>query len=198
MDDRKELKNRERIVKQKTSDLICKKYRDLKTGKLEEDIALERHFKPIIEPLKQIVENTVGDKPVKEPIKNEKFFSDEKKEYMEPKLKRKRSNASFENSSTSIKSMKIVLYTSNETPKILKSRKSYEPFVEDVYEIADESLEKSVRQFLQMRQSHETLHSQLGSLRRRYVSTFLGDDRRNEINHYDRCLRRVSQRQRYK
>ncbi|XP_072757486.1 uncharacterized protein [Anoplolepis gracilipes] len=31
----------------------------LKTGKIEEDIALERHFKPITEPLKQIVENTI-------------------------------------------------------------------------------------------------------------------------------------------
>jgi len=46
--DNKELKNRERIVKQKiakTSKLIVKKYRALKTGKLEENIALEKDFK---------------------------------------------------------------------------------------------------------------------------------------------------------
>jgi len=57
----KELKDRERIAKQitKTSDSICKKYRALKTNKMEEDVTLERHFKPIIESLKQIVENTV-------------------------------------------------------------------------------------------------------------------------------------------
>jgi len=65
MDDRKKLKNRERIAKQtaKTSDSIRKKYRTLKTGKMEEDDELERHFKPIIEPLKQIVENTIDDEP---------------------------------------------------------------------------------------------------------------------------------------
>ncbi|EGI60230.1 hypothetical protein G5I_11565 [Acromyrmex echinatior] len=49
----KELKDCERIVKQiaKTNDLIRKKYRT-KTGKIEEDTALEKHFKPIVEPLK--------------------------------------------------------------------------------------------------------------------------------------------------
>jgi hypothetical protein len=49
-------KDREKIAKQiaETSDTIRKKYRALKTGKMEEDIALERHFRPIIESLKQI------------------------------------------------------------------------------------------------------------------------------------------------
>ncbi|KAL6256618.1 hypothetical protein P5V15_012729 [Pogonomyrmex californicus] len=53
------IKDREKIAKQiaKTSDSIRKKYRALKTGKIAEDVALERHFKPIVEPLKQIVEN---------------------------------------------------------------------------------------------------------------------------------------------
>ncbi|KAL6268043.1 hypothetical protein P5V15_001127 [Pogonomyrmex californicus] len=60
-------KDRERIVKQiaKTSDSIHKKYRTLKTDKIEEDIALEKHFKPIIEPLKQIVERTEKSQPIK-------------------------------------------------------------------------------------------------------------------------------------
>ncbi|KYN08268.1 hypothetical protein ALC62_00751 [Cyphomyrmex costatus] len=54
-------KDHEKIAMEiaKTSDSIRKKYRALKTGKMEEEIALERHFKPITEPLKQIVENTV-------------------------------------------------------------------------------------------------------------------------------------------
>ena len=53
--------DREKIVKEiaKASDSIHKKYRALKTGKMEEDIALKRHFKPIIDLLKQIIENTV-------------------------------------------------------------------------------------------------------------------------------------------
>jgi len=42
---------------------------------MEEDIALERHFKLIINPLKQIVENTI--KSFKDPIMTETFFSRE-------------------------------------------------------------------------------------------------------------------------
>jgi len=44
-----ELKDHERIVKQiaKTSDSIYKKYYALKTDKIEEDIVLEKHIKPI-------------------------------------------------------------------------------------------------------------------------------------------------------
>ncbi|KAL6256700.1 hypothetical protein P5V15_011627 [Pogonomyrmex californicus] len=65
MDNNEEIRDREKIVKQiaKTSDSIRKKYRALKTGKMEEDIALERQFKPIVEPLIQIVENTGGEEP---------------------------------------------------------------------------------------------------------------------------------------
>jgi len=112
---------------------------------MEEDVALERHFKPVTEYLKQIIKNTVSNEPVKDPIKNETFFSEE--EYMESKPKRKRSNALFENPFTLIKSMsKNYASTSNETPKILKPRESYRehshaPFVEDVYETADKTLE---------------------------------------------------------
>src|SRR5436190_3091360 len=54
--------SREAIVKEiaKTSESIRQKYHALKMGKMEEDVELERHFKPITEPLKQLVENTVG------------------------------------------------------------------------------------------------------------------------------------------
>ena len=42
---------REKIAKEieKTNESICKKHRALKTGRIE-DIALDRHFKPIIKP----------------------------------------------------------------------------------------------------------------------------------------------------
>jgi len=48
------LKDRERVAKQiaKTSDSIRKKYRTLKTGKIEKDVELKRHLQPIVEPLK--------------------------------------------------------------------------------------------------------------------------------------------------
>ncbi|KAL6258271.1 hypothetical protein P5V15_010209 [Pogonomyrmex californicus] len=54
------IKDREKIAKQiaKTSDSIRKKYRALKIGKIDEDVALERCFKPIVKLLKQIVEET--------------------------------------------------------------------------------------------------------------------------------------------
>jgi len=55
--DSKELKARERKAKQiaKTSELIHKKY--LKSGKIEEDTALEKHFKPIVGLLKDYREH---------------------------------------------------------------------------------------------------------------------------------------------
>ncbi|KYQ51397.1 hypothetical protein ALC60_09498 [Trachymyrmex zeteki] len=118
--------DRERIAKEiaKTSDSIRKKYRALKTGKMEEDIALERHFKSIIEPLKQIVENIVESS--KDSIKNETFFSGEDEK---PKPKRKRPSASHDNSvraSTPVKSMlnrsKTVSSTLNEISEIVEPR----------------------------------------------------------------------------
>ncbi|KYQ50668.1 hypothetical protein ALC60_10240 [Trachymyrmex zeteki] len=130
--------DRERIAKKiaETSDSIRKKYRALKTGKMEEDIELERHFKPIIEPLKQIVENTAESS--KDPIKNETFFSDE-----EPKPKRKRPSASHDNSiraSTPAKSMlnrsKTVPSTLNEMSEIVEPRDlSYEKILSIIEEL---------------------------------------------------------------
>ena len=60
--DRLEIKNRERIAKEiaKTREANRKKHQALKTGKMEEDIALERYFKRIVEPLKHIVEKTTA------------------------------------------------------------------------------------------------------------------------------------------
>ncbi|KYN40039.1 hypothetical protein ALC56_05566, partial [Trachymyrmex septentrionalis] len=56
---------REKIVKEieKTSESIRKKHRALKTGRIEKDIVLDRHFKPIIKPLLQIL---LGQKYVKD------------------------------------------------------------------------------------------------------------------------------------
>jgi len=48
--------------------VIRKKYRTLKIDKIE-DIVLERHFQPIVETLKQIVENIAGKES--QPIKKE-------------------------------------------------------------------------------------------------------------------------------
>ena len=50
----KKLRGRSR----RSSESIRKKHA-LKTDKIEEDIALDRHFKPIIKPLQQIVDSPV-------------------------------------------------------------------------------------------------------------------------------------------
>ncbi|KYM95372.1 hypothetical protein ALC62_13986 [Cyphomyrmex costatus] len=108
----------------KTSDSIRKKYRALKTDKMEEEIAFERHFKPITEPLKQIVENTVESS--KDPINIETFFSEKDDEQ---KPKRKRPNDSYDSpiqASIPVKSTlnrsKTVPSTLNEMSKITGSR----------------------------------------------------------------------------
>ncbi|KAL6268016.1 hypothetical protein P5V15_001096 [Pogonomyrmex californicus] len=66
------IKDREKIAKQiaKTSDSIRKKYRALKIGKIAENTALQRCFKPIVEPLKQIVEKTEESQSIKKEAKD--------------------------------------------------------------------------------------------------------------------------------
>ncbi|KYM96919.1 hypothetical protein ALC62_12414, partial [Cyphomyrmex costatus] len=132
----------------KTSDSIRKKYRALKTGKMEEEIPLERHFKPIIEPLKQIVENTIGSS--KDPINIETFFSD--KDY-EPKPKRKRPNALYDRS-------RELSY-------------DHAPSVEEVFEIANEPLVTSIRHLLQTSEGQEKLHANYGPLGQKYLKAVL-------------------------
>ncbi|KYN18665.1 hypothetical protein ALC57_09024 [Trachymyrmex cornetzi] len=54
-----DVREREKIAREneKTSESIRKKHRALKTGRIEEDMALKRRFKPIIKPLRQIVDS---------------------------------------------------------------------------------------------------------------------------------------------
>ncbi|KYN29287.1 hypothetical protein ALC57_01276, partial [Trachymyrmex cornetzi] len=53
------VREREKIAREieKTSESIRKKHRALKTGRIEEDMALNKHFKPLIEPLQLFVDN---------------------------------------------------------------------------------------------------------------------------------------------
>jgi len=54
-----DVRKREKIVKEieKTSESIRKKYRALKTDRIDESIALNRHFKPLIEPRRLFVDS---------------------------------------------------------------------------------------------------------------------------------------------
>ncbi|KYM94628.1 hypothetical protein ALC62_14741 [Cyphomyrmex costatus] len=67
MNDTKNIAERERTAKliAKTRESIRKKHRALKTGIMESEIALEKKFKPIVEPLRQIVDITERDKSSK-------------------------------------------------------------------------------------------------------------------------------------
>ena len=62
------IREREKVAKEiaKTAESIRKKHRALKTEKIDDDIAVKTHFKPIIEPLQKIVDNAtilVKDEP---------------------------------------------------------------------------------------------------------------------------------------
>ncbi|KYM94036.1 hypothetical protein ALC62_15352 [Cyphomyrmex costatus] len=143
-------KDHEKIAMEiaKTSDSIRKKYRALKTGKMEEEIALERHFKPITETLKQIVENTVESS--KDPINIEIFFLEKDEE---PKPKRKRPNDSYDRS-------RELSY-------------DHAPSVEEVFEIANEPLVTSIRHLLQTSEGQEKLHANYGPLGQKYLKAVL-------------------------
>ncbi|KYN16037.1 hypothetical protein ALC57_11721 [Trachymyrmex cornetzi] len=164
-------KDREKIAKEiaKTSDSIRKKYRALKTGKME-DIALERHFKPIIDPLKQIVENTVESS--KDPSMNETFFSGEDEE---PELKRKRVSALYDNpiqASTPVKSVLTVPSALNkicEIPHPPDLSYDHVPSVEEIIEVAEEPLVTSIRHMLQ----REKLQANYGPLGQKYLKAIL-------------------------
>jgi len=54
------IREREKIAREieKTSESIRKKHRALKTGKIENDIAVKTRFKPIIESLQKIVDSS--------------------------------------------------------------------------------------------------------------------------------------------
>jgi hypothetical protein len=187
MDSNKEINDREKIAKQiaKTSESIRKKYRALKTGKMEEDIALERHFKPVIEPLKQIIENTAGEEHVVSKIENRTFPPDEE-EIAEPKWKRKRSDVSFDTSlltSTPVlKRPRIAPRRMNDASKILQPRELSHEYshalpVEDIFETTNDSLATSVRNEMQTREGREKMRDQLGPLSQKYIGAVLSGDR---------------------
>ncbi|KYN06624.1 hypothetical protein ALC62_02427, partial [Cyphomyrmex costatus] len=67
IDETNSIAERERTAKliAKTRASIRKKHRALKTGIMESEIALEKRFKPIVEPLRQIIDITERDKQSK-------------------------------------------------------------------------------------------------------------------------------------
>ncbi|KAL6265823.1 hypothetical protein P5V15_002643 [Pogonomyrmex californicus] len=169
-------KDREKIAKQiaQTSNSIRKKYRALKIGKIAEDTALEKRFKPIVEPLKQIVEKTEESQSIKKEAKDLGFILDgcwmSKKRRTTKELKATSDSLVFE--STPIQPSKD---PSKEPPLFLQK--------EDVFETKDASepsFETAIKQSLQTQQGREALHNQLGPLGQKYVSLLLDDNGKND------------------
>ncbi|KMQ88246.1 hypothetical protein RF55_12298 [Lasius niger] len=181
----------------KTSESICKKHRTLKTGKIDDDIAVKTHFKPIIEPLQKIVDNSSPiavknelESNVDAKIKTLPIKRYEEEEDTSPK-KRKRSNA--DRSSTPIGPTSDLSDASLDEPPITSTlsatTKIVQPTIpeslanENVFETTGNSLETSVRNVLQTPESQEMLQEHLGSLGQKYMGTLLGDNKKNEIDH---------------
>lgn len=169
----KDINEREKTVREidRTRASIRKKHRALKTGKMEDEIALEKHFRPIVEPLKRIVESTERgeDKPLET---TGEFVVKKKREREDDKFAMGTTPQAWKKQRTD-----RLNATSDSPPaRPIEPRKLFEreEEEEDVFETTrddDDDSSSSVRQTLQ------TLHSQLGSLGRKYVDAFYSDDR---------------------
>jgi hypothetical protein len=187
------IEDREKIAKEiaKTSSSIRKKVRALKTGRIEEDIALERHFRPVIEPLKQIAKNA-GDATSDSVLIN----ADVEKKYEDTThmTKRKRSNPSSNDSftaSTPLRPKWLRLFSSTNIPVGASTPKNTSHKAQSInipnigidvpstltFEPSSDSFVTSVRRELQTSKGHETLRSHLGPLGQRYFGAILGSDK---------------------
>ena len=142
---------------------------------MKENITLERHFKPIIDPLKQIVEKTIESS--KDPIMAEKFFSGEDEE---PKPKRKSTIECFvwqfytgfhacEINIESIENCTIHFKRNvwNTTARFIVWPRSHR------WRNFRDSLMISVRYLLQISEEQEKLHANYNPFRQKYLKAVL-------------------------
>ncbi|EZA49237.1 hypothetical protein X777_12477 [Ooceraea biroi] len=132
---------REKIARaiEKTSESIRKKHRALKTGRIEDDIAVKRHLGPIIEPLQRIVDNSstraIKDEPgvaVKVPPKREPDVElvvpltpnreKKKKNVIRSSVKKKRANDSSDRESNESKQPRTELSDAPDAPTITSTQ----------------------------------------------------------------------------
>jgi len=197
--------NREKIAREiaKTSQSIRKKYRALKTGKIEEDVVLEKQFKPITEPLKQLVENTFdveSDVPKIEPfdILEKTHVKKEAKKrpmlFAEKNPKRKSLNVSLNDlpttstmnqgltipsdTSTPIKTEQAPYQVSYEQPSAISYMQP-----EETFETTPDSLTTSVQRELQTSEGQSMLQKQLGQLGQKYMTAILSQDKNTQMDY---------------
>ncbi|XP_072757503.1 uncharacterized protein [Anoplolepis gracilipes] len=167
---------REKIVREiaKTSESIRKKYHALKTGKIEEDVALERHFKPITELLKQIVENTID---VESDASKVESFGIPREE--QESIKQKRSNISLTYEKISNgrrkRSNDSLTSTSNQSKRMKQST--------PIKATTPETVVTSVQRQLQTSEGQNMLREHLGPLGQRYIGAILSQDVNNEMDY---------------
>jgi len=173
---------REKVVREieKTAELIRKKHRALKTGKIEEDIATKSHFKPIIEPLQKIVDNSSTRAIKTEPRDDDdvKTLSVQKREEEDAKSsKRKRSNTSLDRKSKRLDGLDASPITSTPSATTVQSTMPESPANENIFETTGDSLAEAVQNQLQTPEGQktlrETLREHLGPLSQKYVGAIL-------------------------
>ena len=173
--DMKDIEERERLAKDiaRTSESIRKKHRAMKTGRMVEEAELEKHFKPIVEPLKQIAENIGDDSVIMDatitPSVENKLNDKRKRLSSEKKGKRMRlSTLSPIRTSTPLQPRKLAF----EAPTNLSA--------ESVFETTDPSFITSVKQMMQTSDGREALYSRLGPLGQEYIKTLLSGDKKTD------------------
>ncbi|KYQ49727.1 hypothetical protein ALC60_11194 [Trachymyrmex zeteki] len=171
-----DVREREKIAREieRTSESIRKKHRALKTGRIEESIALDRHFKPIIKPLRQIVDSP-GMRAIKRELRYDDAASAPKRERKE---KEEEASETFERSETLRKSDDrshdhVQPITSTPCTTIVPPIESFE----NVFETTDDSFATKVQHRLQTSEGREALRASLGPLGRKYVEAVMNGAR---------------------
>jgi len=178
----KNIREREKIAREieKTSESIRKKHRALKTGKIEDDIAVKTRFKPIIEPLQKIVDSSsmraIKDEPELPDDDVKTSLSVQKRDEEDAKWsKRKRSNTSLDRKSKRLDAPGLDALPITSTPSATT-----------VFETTDDSLAVSVQNQLQTPEGQktlrETLREHLGPLSQKYVGSILTGDRESDMD----------------
>ncbi|EFN80966.1 hypothetical protein EAI_11136 [Harpegnathos saltator] len=190
--------DREKVTEEiaKTSESIRKKYRALKTGRMVENAALERHFKPIIEPLKQIAGSSanVESNDVKTETSLMSTSVETKSVILKPEKKIKHKAKLSPVALTPLKRKLFkdppIVSTSTEA---LQYEEPYESSLidnlltddddENVSEIPDEPVVTSVRR--QLRAYKQTLHDRdhFDPLGQKYMGAVLSSEKDNAIDY---------------
>ncbi|EFN86951.1 hypothetical protein EAI_14030 [Harpegnathos saltator] len=203
MNSRVKIEDCEKVAKKiaKTNESIRKKYRALKTGRMVENAALERHFKPVIEPLKQIagsstnVESNV-DVKTETPLLNTSVEAKSVILKPEKKIRRKVKLSPVALTPPKRKLLKDppIVPTSTGSLQYEQLREiSHEPSPidnlsiddddENFSETPDEPVASSVRRQLRTYKGQQTLHDHFGPLGQKYMGAVLSSGKNNTIDY---------------